>query len=662
MLYDLINFLISLLLIVPIPSTSMFKRNKRKTSLNYFLYVLCIACFSCGSDKKGDSIGTMKTSDFPQNYQVRKNEVFVSNNLTGPEDRSVFPESKPATWTSLSSGSASRLAILLTDTTASWLGLAHGLKSIGIPFIITTDFKKALTHQVVMVYPIISGAMVSPEEMQALAAFPRNGGTLIGSQVLGGLNEVFGFEEPVPSKQHFEINIPIDTESIIVKEFTNPKEISISLGNKERFKETMGTYSYLKTQYPPLATYEDKSASITQKPYENGFAYAFGFDVGFLILKGHNIRHQDFNRSPFNDFEPTIDVILRLIKNIYLQGDKNASFICTVPYNKNLTVCLTHNINFKKALDRAPAFAAEEKKMNIHSTYFIQTRYIRDSRPWIFGSNSDFEKINELFKAGMDVQSSGVSGSSMFDQFDQGTGNEIYPGYKPYVMAFEKTYHGSIYGEMRVSRFLIDRFVKGNKTSTFRSTYLFTPYTYPQSLMASGYRFSSSVPANAALTHLPFQLNYNREYDTEVEAFEFPVTDDDEVPPFNLDRAKNAIALARNIGRYGGCYIGQVHPNAYGLMVEKEFVNALKDEAWFGTINDFGLWWTARNEVSLDVLNTGTNRVVFINVPKRMEGLAIMLPLRSTPVKVEGGGKFSVDGKLIIFELAEGPIRITLDN
>ena len=104
--------------------------------------------------------------------------------------------------------------------------------------------------------------------------------------------------------------------------------------------------------------------------------------------------------------------------------------------------------------------------------------------------------------------------------------------------------------------------------------------------MATGYRFSSSVPANAALTHLPFQLNYNREYDTEVEAYEFPVTDDDEVPPFTLDRAKNAIALARNIGRYGGCYIGQVHPNAYGLMVEKEFVNALKDEAWFGTIND----------------------------------------------------------------------------
>ena len=640
----------------------MSQRNKNKFLLNFFFYFLCIIFFSCGSDKEGDSIGTMKTSDFPENYEVRKNEVFSLNTLSGPEDHSAFMSKKSASWTSFSSGSSSRLAILLTDTTASWLGLAHGLKSIGVPFMITTDFKKALTHNVVFVYPVISGAIVSPEEMQALAAFPRNGGTLIGSQVLGGLNEVFGFEEPVPSKQHFEINIPVDTESVIVKEFSNPKEISISLGNKERFKETMGTYSYLKTQYPPIATYEDKSSSITQKPYENGFAYAFGFDVGFLILKGHNIRHQDFNRSPMNDFEPTIDVILRLIKNIYLQSDKNASFICTVPYNKNLTVCLTHNVNFKKALDQAPAFAAEEKKMNIHSTYFIQTRFIRDSRPWIFGSKNDFEKLNEISKAGMDIQSNGVSGSSFFDQFDQGTGDEVYPTYKPYVMAFEKTYHGSIFGEMRVSRFLIDNFVKGNKTSAFRSTYLYTPFTYPQSLMACGYRFSSSVPANAALTHLPFQMNYNREYDSEVEAFEFPVTDDDEVPPYDVDRVKNSIALAKNIGRYGGCFIGQIHTNAYGLQAEKEFLNAIKEEAWIGTINDFGLWWAARNEVSLDVTNSNSIRVVTINVPKRMEGLAIMLPLRSTPVTVEGGGKYSVDGKLIIFELAEGAIRITLDN
>jgi hypothetical protein len=199
-------------------------------------------------------------------------------------------------------------------------------------------------------------------------------------------------------------------------------------------------------------------------------------------------------------------------------------------------------------------------------------------------------------------------------------------------------------------------------TLCFRSTYLYTPFTYPQSLMASGYRFSSSSSANSALSHFPFQLNYNREYESELDAFEFPITNSDENPPYTYDRQASAISLAKKIATYGGCYIGQVHPNKMGLRIEREFVKAMKDDAWFGTIRDFGLWWAARNEVSLDISYEGGRRVVTVNVPKRMEGLAIMLPIRTTPISVDGGGKHSIDGKLIIFELAEGRIRITLDS
>lgn len=641
----------------------MFERSRLFPSHFRVLFLFGIILISaCSSDRQGDEIGAMQNTTYPEVYEVRKNEIFVSPSVRGPEDKSVFQARVATPWEKYSSGAPSRMAILVTDTTASWLGVAHGLKSIGIPFIITTDYKKALEHKVVMVYPVISGAALSPDALQALAAFPRNGGTLIGIQVLGALNEVFGFDEAMPSKQHFEILIKPDSNNVLTSEFTDAKEQRISLGNKERFKETIGTYSYSKTQLPAIATYEDKSTAISQRFYESGKAYAFGFDIGFLILKAHNNRHEDFNRSPINDFEPTIDVILRLLKNIYRDSDRDASTICTVPYNKDLSVCITHNINFKKAMDEAVGFAKEEKKMGIHSTYFIQTKYIRDRSSAIFSSNDDFKKLRDLFALGMDLQSNSVSGSPLFDQFEQGTGDEVYPDYRPYVMAWDKTYKGSIYGEMRVSRFLIDHFVPVNNSMCFRSTHLYTPFTYPQSLLATGYRFSSSVSANASLTHLPFQMNYNREYDTEVEAFEFPITDDDEIPPYTLNRAASAIRLAKKIARYGGCFIGQVHPNSMGLQVEKAFIDKIGESAWYGTIRDFGLWWAARNEVTLDITREGGRRVVTVNVPKRMEGLAIMLPLRSTPVAVEGGGKYSVDGKLIIFELAEGPIKITLDN
>src|SRR5205085_5614022 len=127
---------------------------------------------------------------------------------------------------------------------------------------------------------------------------------------------------------------------------------------------------------PPLAIYEDKSAAITQRYYEKGKAFAIGFDIGYLILKGHNGRHEEFNRSQVNDFEPTIDVLLRFIRNIYLASDKDAVIIQSVPYNKNLSVILTHNINTESSLDNALLLADEERLLGLHSTYFIQTKYI----------------------------------------------------------------------------------------------------------------------------------------------------------------------------------------------------------------------------------------------------------------------------------------------
>jgi len=278
----------------------MFQR--RPSLMHRFIVLLSVAAFSfllfpgCGSDRAGDEIGTVRGNEFPEYYTVRNSEVFTMAGVNGPEDQSSFPERSKTSWKNYESGSIARLAILLTDTASSWLGLAHGLKTIGVPFIITDNYQRALQHKVVLVYPIVSGASLSTDALQALAAFPRNGGTLIGTQVLGALNEVFGFSEATPSRQHFEIIVNNDS-SDIVKEFTDNKEVRISLGDKEKFKETIGTYSYTKNILPPIATYEDKSAAIARRYYEKGKAYALGFDIGYMILKGQNVRHENWNRA-----------------------------------------------------------------------------------------------------------------------------------------------------------------------------------------------------------------------------------------------------------------------------------------------------------------------------------------------------------------------------
>ncbi|MFM2136045.1 MAG: hypothetical protein RL021_1445 [Bacteroidota bacterium] len=645
------------------PSRNSFIRTF--TSLFHFAAIVLSAVLlfaGCGSDRAGDEIGTMQRNEFPETYTVRNSDVFAASGVRGPEDRSEFPVRKASDWRQYQEGGESRLAILLTDPNSSWIGVAQGLKTIGVPFIITDDYKRALRHKVVLVYPVISGKALSYSALQALSEFPKSGGTLIGTQVLGGLNEVFGFSEAVPSRQHFEILIRNDS-SQFVRNLTDRNELRIALGNKERFKETIGTYGFSKNILPPLATYEDRSAAIVRRYYATGKAIAFGFDIGYMILKGNNGRHEDWNHSSFNTFQPGTDILLRILRNIYLEANPDAAYLCTVPYNKELSVVITHNVNYRSAMDQSIRFAELEKKAGIHASYFIQTKYVNDrSRP-IFNSLSDFQKIGELAKTGVELQSNSVSNSYYFDQFEQGSGDEVYPTYRPYVYALEKTYGGTVYGEMRVSRFLVDRFSQSFPTLAFRSSYAYTPFTYPQSLLASGYRFGSTVSANMALTHFPVQMTYNREYDQQLEVFEFPMTDDDELPPYDpAERIASADRLAKRISRYGGCYIGQVHPNAAGWKVEEAFVKKWKDRAWFGSLGDFGLWWAARQYVTMDIRREGGNRVVYVNVPKRMEGLAIMLPVRSTPIAVQGGGSHSIDGKLIIFEIAEGPIKITLNN
>ena len=66
-------------------------------------------------------------------------EVFIFEGVSGPLEESVVPPPDPDPLGAYARGTTSRLAILLTDRESSWLGLAHGLRSLGVPFLVTTD-------------------------------------------------------------------------------------------------------------------------------------------------------------------------------------------------------------------------------------------------------------------------------------------------------------------------------------------------------------------------------------------------------------------------------------------------------------------------------------------------------------------------------------------
>jgi hypothetical protein len=108
-----------------------------------------------------------------------------------------------------------------------------------VPFRITTNCSEALRHRVVLVYPVVSGSVLSAADLQALAAHARQGGTLAAVNVLGGLTESFGIGEAVPSRTRFGMSF----EAAPAERFglTDPREQTLQLGDRRKQKETLGT-------------------------------------------------------------------------------------------------------------------------------------------------------------------------------------------------------------------------------------------------------------------------------------------------------------------------------------------------------------------------------------------------------------------------------------
>ena len=246
----------------------------------------------------------------------------------------------------------------------------------------------------------------------------------------------------------------------------------------------------------------------------------------------------------------------------------------------------------------------------------------------MFFDESSIAHIAKLESLGVELASHSVSHSRAFTGFELGSGDERYPEYNPYVQDQTTTYNGTILGELRVSKFLVERFAPKTKVVSFRPGHLSNPLALPEAMEVTGYLYSSSVTANVSLSHLPFRLNFNRDVTSEVGVFEFPITVEDELPPKMGERLDEAITLAHKIRRYGGIYVVLIHPNILGhkLDFQTGFVEAMKPYAWFGSMRQFGHWWSVRDGISADVEKQKDKTRLILAIPEDINGLVVNIP------------------------------------
>lgn len=594
-------------------------------------------------------------------FYLKSGDVYLFPGVAGPVDSASVPEPTATPWQQFSAGTNSRLAILLTDPDSAWLGLAHGLKSIGVPFLITDDPQQAMQHRVVLVYPMLAGSVLDPDSLGQLGAHVRDGGTLIGVNVLGGgLNPVFGFESVAATREHARVRF--DTEQPLAAEFTAPEEREIRIGRAGQDEKSLGTHEYLDPRYPPLATYENGAAAITWRAYGGGHAIALGFDPGLVLQKGHGYRLGGVAPAYVNVFEPTADVILRLLRNIYRLGETRAVTLYPVPWNHALSVNITHDIDYSESLANAIEYAAMERALGVTGTFYIQTKYVRDWNDKVFFNDTSPEHLRALASLGMEIGSHTVAHSKLFSAFPLGTGDERYPDYVPFVYDDREAFGGTVLGELRVSKFLLDHFGSEPKVQSFRAGYLENPFTLPQALAATGYRYDSTITANNAMTHLPYRLNHDRGPATEVAVWEFPVTIEDERPPALTGRLDQALDVARQIARYGGNYVVLMHPNETGPKLEflRQLIVALQPDAHFASVAEFGRWWEAREQVAVDVDNDGLSLQVTLNAPQAIAGLTLELPAGLEVAQADPPVTSTQTGTRLILDGFQGELRLEL--
>lgn len=591
----------------------------------------------------------------------RGQHVYRFDGVSGPSEKTLVPVEGATSWTQFDHGGPSRLAVLLTDADSSWLGLAHGLKTIGVPFRITRDYREAIKHKAILVYPNISGAALDAAAIRALAVFARERGTLMSGHVLGGgMNELFGFDEAIPARH---TTVKFDITQTLASAFTDPNESTIVIGDATTPESLVGTYGYTRPVNPPLAVFEDGTAAVTQKKFANGRAYAIGVDLGFLLAKGYNNREQNIARSYVNAFEPTLDVLLRLVKNIYLDANPDAVTLSTVPFGKSLAVVISHDIDFTRSLKNAVIYAELERSAGISATHFIQVKYIKDWNDDIFFNADGVKNLAALSALGADIASHSVSHSKVMSKFALGSGTEQYPGYQPFVKSKDVTNNASVLGELRVSKFMLEQFALANKVLAFRPGHLQNPYSLPQALHAAGFRYSSSVTANNSLTHLPFQLTYGRGQKQEMDVFEFPVTIEDELIVDGKEWLDTALTLSKKLSRYGGLFMVLIHTNVidYKFIFERDLIAALKPDSWFGSLREFGDWWSARNAIECDVESASGVQTVTLNVPTRINGLTLNLPANMRVTVIEPATtKINQVGSSAVIERAEGRVKLRL--
>jgi hypothetical protein len=255
------------------------------------------------------------------------------------------------------------------------------------------------------------------------------------------------------------------------------------------------------------------------------------------------------------------------------------------------------------------------------------------------------------------VGSHSVIHSRGFNKFELGSGYETYSSYQPRGLGFDTASGATVFGEVRVSKELLDGEIPGQDTIFFRAGHLRVPVSLPEALERSGYQFDSSFTADDVLSNFPFALPRNLGFEEDSEIYEFPVTIEDEESPGFAKRVPQALQVILANAENGAVSVVLIHSNESILKAaaEQDLLRQLPPDIVKTDMLTFAKFWRARDRLqwSLTATSVPTEAVLQVKSDESVSGLTF--EFQRPIATVTGSATMSPDNRhLVLPELAPG--------
>ncbi len=512
---------------------------------------------------------------------------------------------------------------------------------LGIPYDILNDASGLEEYRVVYTGGALTNTAVSTALANALYDYVEMGGTLVSAGEVGNrLFPIFGVEKHFPSKKRYRLTFTGADRSLFYIDHTKEKTISLGNGERHVYDEVIWSHGYiLSGNAKPIATFDDGKVGFSTNRYGRGRTFLLGLTYTESVLLPQIGKDYEAQRRYVNTFEPSADVIMLILKAIYEANYSPFVYISTIPHAMSTALILSHDVDAQTSFVDSLKFAALEERYGVKSTFFENTKYFVD---WMdidyYNIKENVEAIRNLKKRGWEIGSHTVSHYKQFSSVEEGDPDVTFKTYDP---ENKKT----VYGEVKVSKELLDRDIQGQNTVSFRAGDLEFPQTLIRILEEAGYLYDSTFSANDILSALPYYALKDRNLgSSESNIIEIPVTLDDALgylTPKTVDKAvEEWLDVARAHRDNEAITVLLLHPSdtrteSYKLKAQEGLMKGILEMGgWMGDLSTFGRFWRDRHDTKFRTYLDGRGSLI-IEIDRKKSELnpAIGFVVGNTKIK-----------------------------